>query len=64
MKRRTFLQALAAASIGGLQGCATRSESAEPWVMTVSGRLPARDLGVTLTHEHAGRRRRGGCCLT
>jgi phosphotriesterase-related protein len=53
MKRRTFLQALAAASTGGLQGCATRPAGGEPWVMTVNGRLPARDLGVTLTHEHA-----------
>jgi phosphotriesterase-related protein len=54
MKRRTFLQAMAAASIGGaLHACVARPESGEPWVMTVSGRLPARDLGLTLTHEHA-----------
>ena len=54
MKRRTFLQAMAAASIAGVvHGCASRPGSRAPWVMAVSGRLPASDLGVTLTHEHA-----------
>ncbi|HEU5138286.1 MAG TPA: hypothetical protein VFU13_24280 [Steroidobacteraceae bacterium] len=54
MKRRSFLQGLAGASFAGaLSGCASRPEGGDPWVMTVNGRLPARDLGVTLTHEHA-----------
>lgn len=54
MKRRAFLQALGGASlVGAISGCVGRPQAGEPWVMTVNGRLPARDLGVTLTHEHA-----------
>jgi phosphotriesterase-related protein len=54
MKRRAFLQVLAGASVASaLHGCVSRPESGEPWLMTVNGRLPARGLGVTLTHEHA-----------
>ena len=54
MKRRAFLQVLAGTSVtGALVGCAATRDSREPWIMSVLGRLPARDLGVTLTHEHA-----------
>jgi predicted metal-dependent phosphotriesterase family hydrolase len=53
MKRRAFLQALAGASVAAMAGCAARPSPKEPWLMSVRGRLPARDLGVTLTHEHA-----------
>jgi phosphotriesterase-related protein len=53
MKRRAFLRALTNAAAATVVGCAARPESDEPWVMTVLGRLPARALGLTLTHEHA-----------
>jgi len=54
MKRRAFLQVLAGASmVTALDGCASRPESRGEWLMTVRGRLAARDLGLTLTHEHA-----------
>jgi phosphotriesterase-related protein len=54
MKRRAFLHVLAGASVASaLDGCAVLPQSEDDWVMTVRGRLPARDLGLTLTHEHA-----------
>jgi phosphotriesterase-related protein len=54
MKRRAFLHSLAGASVvSALEGCAALSPRQDNWVMTVRGRLPARDLGLTLTHEHA-----------
>jgi phosphotriesterase-related protein len=54
MNRRAFLQRLIGASMAGIAiGCATRPESDAPWLMTVKGRLPARNLGFALTHEHA-----------
>jgi phosphotriesterase-related protein len=55
MKRRVFLQALAGAAATTVGGCAGRPgrPGEEAWVMTVNGRLPARDLGLALTHEHA-----------
>jgi phosphotriesterase-related protein len=53
MKRRAFLQAMTGASAAALAGCAVLPGSPQPWVMTVRGRLPARAMGVTLTHEHA-----------
>lgn len=54
MKRRAFIEVLSGFSVAwALPGCVSGPESGEPWVMTVRGRLPARDMGVTLTHEHA-----------
>jgi phosphotriesterase-related protein len=54
MNRRAFLQVLAGASVvSALDGCAGLSESGGDWLMTVRGRLPAHELGLTLTHEHA-----------
>lgn len=53
MKRRTFVQWMAAAPAVAALGCATQPRIEEPWVMTVRGRLAAREMGVTLTHEHA-----------
>jgi predicted metal-dependent phosphotriesterase family hydrolase len=54
MKRRAFLHVLAGTSaVAALQGCAGMPGTPSDWVMTVRGRLPARDLGLTLTHEHA-----------
>jgi phosphotriesterase-related protein len=54
MKRRAFLHALAGASLATvLDGCAALPRNGDEWVMTVRGRLPARELGLTLTHEHA-----------
>jgi phosphotriesterase-related protein len=45
--RREFL----ALSVAGI-GAAAAQEDPGPEVMTVTGRRPARDLGVTLPHEH------------
>lgn len=54
MKRRSFLRLLSGVSVvSALPGCVSGPGSGDPWVMTVRGRLPARDMGVTLTHEHA-----------
>jgi phosphotriesterase-related protein len=54
MKRRVFLKVLAGASaVTAVEGCVSRAQSGDEWLMTVRGRLPARDLGLTLTHEHA-----------
>ena len=53
MKRRAFLQVVAAAPVVVAVGCATRARDGEAWVMTVRGRLPASALGLTLSHEHA-----------
>ncbi|HTU68238.1 MAG TPA: hypothetical protein VMF52_19995 [Steroidobacteraceae bacterium] len=53
MKRRAFLGWMAGASaVAALPGCVSAARD-EPWVMTVRGRLPVREMGVTLTHEHA-----------
>ena len=54
MNRRSFLQAFsAAASVIALTSCQSR-DGARPGreVMTVRGRIPANELGFTLTHEH------------
>jgi phosphotriesterase-related protein len=54
MKRRAFLHSLVGASVASvLEGCAISHRREDAWVMTVRGRLPARELGLTLTHEHA-----------
>jgi phosphotriesterase-related protein len=58
MKRRGFLQAISAAAVATvtLPSCgASRAHKVadERAVMTVRGRVAARELGVTLTHEHA-----------
>ncbi len=46
MKRRTFLQTIAAAPLAGAFG----AEAGK--IMTVNGMIPARKLGLTLIHEH------------
>jgi phosphotriesterase-related protein len=53
MKRRAFLQVIAGTSAAAVAGCISRPREDAPWVMTVRGQLPARELGTTLTHEHA-----------
>ena len=54
MKRRAFIEVLSGISVAwALPACAGGPGPGAPWVMTVRGRLPARDMGVTLTHEHA-----------
>jgi predicted metal-dependent phosphotriesterase family hydrolase len=54
MKRRAFLHLVAGASVvATLDGCTGTLKPQGDWIMTVRGRLPARDLGLTLTHEHA-----------
>jgi len=54
MNRRAFLRRLAGVSLAAaVSACASRPGADEPWLMTVKGKLPARDLGLTLTHEHA-----------
>ncbi|QSX73781.1 hypothetical protein HIV01_011095 [Lysobacter arenosi] len=56
MQRREFLGALAASSLAwGLPGCAGidgAAGKAGASAMTVSGPVPAADLGMTLAHEH------------
>ncbi len=54
MNRRGFLKVVAGgATLAALGGCAVRRADGDPWVMTVRGTLAARELGVTLSHEHA-----------
>ncbi len=53
MKRRAFLQVLAGASAAAVAGCIRPRIGEADWVMTVTGRLKASELGTTLTHEHA-----------
>jgi phosphotriesterase-related protein len=53
MKRRAFLQVLSGVSVAlSLPACKSPPHG-EEWLMTVRGRVPAREMGVTLTHEHA-----------
>jgi len=53
MKRRAFLQVLSGVPVAlALPGCMSAPRAGD-WVMTVRGKVPARQLGVTLTHEHA-----------
>ena len=58
MKRRGFLQAVSAAAVAALTlpSCGApraREAAGARTVMTVRGRVAAREMGVTLTHEHA-----------
>jgi predicted metal-dependent phosphotriesterase family hydrolase len=54
MKRRAFLQAVAGVAAAAAAGCVRGTRTGDDaWVMTVRGRLSTRDLGITLTHEHA-----------
>jgi predicted metal-dependent phosphotriesterase family hydrolase len=57
MNRRRFLQTIPAlGALLALPSCATRTVSGaagEREVMTVRGRINVRDMGMTLTHEHA-----------
>jgi phosphotriesterase-related protein len=56
MQRREFIGALAASTLAwGLPGCAGiggAASKAGSSVMTVTGPIPAADLGMTLAHEH------------
>lgn len=54
MRRREFLQAIAASSfVGALPAWArTTGKSSAGKVMTVRGPVDARELGITLAHEH------------
>ena len=54
MNRRKFLQVLAGSpALAAVHGCLAESKASPEWVMTVRGRVPATELGFTLTHEHA-----------
>lgn len=53
MKRRAFLRVLSTVPVAlSLPACVSAPHGGE-WVMTVRGKVPANELGVTLTHEHA-----------
>lgn len=56
MRRREFLHAFAASTaalaLPGRAGAAGASRAKTGQVMTVTGAIDARDLGLTLTHEH------------
>src|SRR5688500_10360940 len=56
MRRREFLHAVAASTVAlalpGRVGAAGTSRAKAGQVMTVTGAIDARDLGMTLAHEH------------
>ena len=53
MHRRTFLHlAAGAAATTTLRAAATRQDATTPFIQTVRGPIPARELGRTLPHEH------------
>lgn len=52
MRRRTLLQSLGAAALLPITACAERTAAPTREIMTVSGLIPASEMGFTLTHEH------------